>query len=111
MKLNEAIRKMETRCNSKVKTLEDNHICSIQQTNELRRNMKSLKDEVTLINAKLTTGVLGPYDPHHQYKCRGTFVGHQSEIWCLITCGDILITGSSDKTIKVWDNSSSFKCL
>ena len=47
---------------------------------------------------------------HHQYKCRGTYVGHQSEIWCLITCGDILITGSSDKTIKVWDNSSSFKC-
>ena len=73
---------------------------SIQQINELRPNMKSLNNEVTLINAKLTSGVLGPHDFHHQYKCRGTFLGHQSEIWCLITCGDILITGSTDKTSK-----------
>ena len=92
---------MESRYSSKVKSLEDELMGSIHQMNELRRNMKNLNDEVTLINAKLTTGVLGPYDPHHQYKCRGTFVGHQSDIWCLITCGDILITGSSDKTIKV----------
>ena len=109
-KLTDIVKRLEARSSNKLKTLEENYFGSIQQINDLRRNMKTLNDEVALINARLSTGDLGPYDPQHQYKCRGTFVGHQAEIWCLITCGDILITGSSDKTIKVI-NLFSFKNL
>ena len=112
-KLTDIVKRLEARSSNKLKTLEENYFGSIQQINDLRRNMKTLNDEVALINARLSTGDLGPYDPQHQYKCRGTFVGHQAEIWCLITCGDILITGSSDKTIKVWNslNCWSFSYL
>lgn len=43
------------------------------------------------------------YDPQQIFKCKGTFVGHQGPVWCLCvySMGDLLFSGSSDKTIKV----------
>lgn len=43
------------------------------------------------------------YDPQQIFKCKGTFVGHQGPVWCLCvySTGDLLFSGSSDKTIKV----------
>lgn len=43
------------------------------------------------------------YDPQQIFKCKGTFVGHQGPVWCLCvySIGDLLFSGSSDKTIKV----------
>ncbi|KAL7979038.1 hypothetical protein Chor_015062 [Crotalus horridus] len=42
------------------------------------------------------------YDPQQIFKCKGTFVGHQGPVWCLCvySIGDLLFSGSSDKTIK-----------
>ncbi|KAB0401450.1 hypothetical protein E2I00_009234, partial [Balaenoptera physalus] len=46
------------------------------------------------------------------FKCKGTFVGHQGPVWCLCvySMGDLLFSGSSDKTIKVWDTCTTYKC-
>ncbi|KAF3846949.1 hypothetical protein F7725_004027, partial [Dissostichus mawsoni] len=46
------------------------------------------------------------------FKCKGTFVGHQGPVWCLCvySVGDLLFSGSSDKTIKVWDTCTTYKC-
>lgn len=43
------------------------------------------------------------YDPQQIFKCKGTFVGHQGPVWCLCvySTGDLLFSGSSDKSIKV----------
>lgn len=50
------------------------------------------------------------YDPQQIFKCKGTFVGHQGPVWCLCvySTGDLLFSGSSDKSIKVSDNSIHF---
>ncbi|KAK2571765.1 E3 ubiquitin-protein ligase TRAF7 [Acropora cervicornis] len=45
------------------------------------------------------------------FKCKGTFVGHQGPVWTLCTNGDWLFSGSSDKTIKVWDTLTTYKCV
>ncbi|CAB1350395.1 unnamed protein product [Coregonus sp. 'balchen'] len=52
------------------------------------------------------------YDPQQIFKCKGTFVGHQGPVWCLCvySTGDLLFSGSSDKTIKVWDTCTTYKC-
>ena len=46
------------------------------------------------------------------FKCKGTFVGHQGPVWALAVYGDILFSGSSDESIKVWEtrSHSGFKC-
>lgn len=43
----------------------------------------------------------------HTFKCIGTFVGHQGPVWALAVHGDLLFSGSSDETIKVWDTRTS----
>uniref|UniRef100_A0A8C9SX86 TNF receptor-associated factor 7 n=1 Tax=Scleropages formosus TaxID=113540 RepID=A0A8C9SX86_SCLFO len=72
----------------------------------------SLADELSHINARLNMGILGSYDPQQIFKCKGTFVGHQGPVWCLCvySTGDLLFSGSSDKTIKVWDTCTTYKC-
>ncbi len=30
-------------------------------------------------------------------------------IWCLLVLGDLVFTGSADKTIKVWDIENQFR--
>eukprot|EP01102_Stenamoeba_stenopodia_P003125 TRINITY_DN13058_c0_g1_i1.p1 TRINITY_DN13058_c0_g1~~TRINITY_DN13058_c0_g1_i1.p1 ORF type:complete len:617 (+),score=88.99 TRINITY_DN13058_c0_g1_i1:171-2021(+) len=55
--------------------------------------------------------------PHHgtiirssDLSCTGTFQGHTGPIWCLaILDGGLLISGSSDTTLKTWD-LNTFKC-
>lgn len=34
-------------------------------------------------------------------RCNGTFTGHSDTVWCLYALDDILLSGSSDKTVKV----------
>uniref|UniRef100_A0A8C1SAH2 TNF receptor-associated factor 7 n=2 Tax=Cyprinus carpio TaxID=7962 RepID=A0A8C1SAH2_CYPCA len=71
-----------------------------------------LQDELSHINARLNMGILGSYDPQQIFKCKGTFVGHQGPVWCLCvySTGDLLFSGSSDKSIKVWDTCTTYKC-
>ena len=59
-----------------------------------------------------TSRLSAAYDPQQIFKCKGTFVGHQGPVWCLCvySMGDLLFSGSSDKTIKVWDTCTTYKC-
>ena len=44
-------------------------------------------------------------------RCNGTFTGHNDTVWCLYALHDVLLSGSSDKTVKVgclWSIFSSF---
>jgi WD40 repeat protein len=34
-------------------------------------------------------------------RCNGTFTGHSDTVWCLYALDDVLLSGSSDKTLKV----------
>ncbi|CAM2717067.1 unnamed protein product [Rotaria socialis] len=36
-------------------------------------------------------------------RCNGTFTGHSDTVWCLYALDDVLLSGSSDKTVKVWN--------
>ncbi|XP_022101876.1 E3 ubiquitin-protein ligase TRAF7-like isoform X2 [Acanthaster planci] len=75
-----------------------------------RRSYSMLNSELSMINARLNSGAAGVYDPQQVFKCKGTFVGHQGPVWCLCVYGDYLFSGSSDKTIKVWDTCTSYTC-
>uniref|UniRef100_A0A1I8HIW0 TRAF-type domain-containing protein n=1 Tax=Macrostomum lignano TaxID=282301 RepID=A0A1I8HIW0_9PLAT len=45
------------------------------------------------------------------FKCLGTFVGHRGPIWCLLGGGDYLYSASGDKSVKMWQVSSSNELL
>lgn len=34
-------------------------------------------------------------------RCNGTFTGHSDTVWCLYALDDVLLSGSSDKTVRV----------
>ncbi len=44
-------------------------------------------------------------------KCIRTLKGHTSVIYCLEMCGDILLSGSVDKSIKCWSLTPKGTCL
>ncbi|XP_043567140.1 E3 ubiquitin-protein ligase TRAF7 isoform X3 [Chiloscyllium punctatum] len=92
--------------------LDENQSKLSEDLMEFRRDASMLSDELSHINARLNMGILGSYDPQQIFKCKGTFVGHQGPVWCLCvhSTGDLLFSGSSDKTIKVWDTCTTYKC-
>ncbi|CAF87423.1 unnamed protein product, partial [Tetraodon nigroviridis] len=86
--------------------LDENQSKLSEDLMEFRRDASMLNVsfyELSHINARLNMGILGSYDPQQIFKCKGTFVGHQGPVWCLCvySTGDLLFSGSSDKTIKV----------
>jgi E3 ubiquitin-protein ligase TRAF7 len=44
------------------------------------------------------------------FRCKGTYLGHEGPVWALAVYNDLLFSGSSDTTIKVWETSSAFSC-
>ncbi|KAF2984150.1 hypothetical protein EK904_007639 [Melospiza melodia maxima] len=104
-KLSEKIDQLEKNLELKFDVLDENQSKLSEDLMEFRRDASMLNDELSHINARLNMGILGSYDPQQIFKCKGTFVGHQGPVWCLCvySIGDLLFSGSSDKTIKVWD--------
>lgn len=95
-------------------------LCFLEQKNaELKdhiydneRACQMLSSEISEMNMRMSTGGQGgAFDPQQIFKCKGTFVGHNGPVWCMLVHGDYLFSGSSDKTIKVWDTSTNYKCL
>ncbi|CAH1794412.1 unnamed protein product [Owenia fusiformis] len=87
-----------------------------QITSELvdnRRDIEIIHDELNHLGGRLNMSLqmAGAFDPQQIFKCRGTFVGHQGPVWCLCVHGDFLLSGSSDKTVKVWDTTTNYKCI
>ncbi|NWT59496.1 TRAF7 ligase, partial [Erythrocercus mccallii] len=102
-KLSEKIDQLEKNLELKFDVLDENQSKLSEDLMEFRRDASMLNDELSHINARLNMGILGSYDPQQIFKCKGTFVGHQGPVWCLCvySIGDLLFSGSSDKTIKV----------
>ncbi|XP_064872857.1 E3 ubiquitin-protein ligase TRAF7-like, partial [Oncorhynchus nerka] len=102
-KLSEKLDQLEKNLELKFDVLDENQSKLSEDLMEFRRDASMLNDELSHINARLNMGILGSYDPQQIFKCKGTFVGHQGPVWCLCvySTGDLLFSGSSDKTIKV----------
>lgn len=66
--------------------------------------MQSLRRIVDLddVEPQTTSGL-------HLLKCMGTIAGHNGPVWALAVMNNILISASSDTTIKLWD-LQTFKC-
>uniref|UniRef100_A0A8C6RPF0 TNF receptor-associated factor 7 n=1 Tax=Nannospalax galili TaxID=1026970 RepID=A0A8C6RPF0_NANGA len=116
-KLSEKIDQLEKSLELKFDVLDENQRKLSEDLMEFQRDASMLNDELSHINACLNMGILGSYDPQQIFKCKGTFVGHQGPVWCLClfhersdTMGDLLFSGSSHKTIKVWDTCTTYKC-
>jgi hypothetical protein len=43
-------------------------------------------------------------------RCNGTFTGHSDTVWCLYALDDVLLSGSSDKTVKVRQKEDEILC-
>uniref|UniRef100_A0A671M001 E3 ubiquitin-protein ligase TRAF7 n=1 Tax=Sinocyclocheilus anshuiensis TaxID=1608454 RepID=A0A671M001_9TELE len=111
-KLSEKLDQLEKNLELKFDVLDENQSKLSEDLMEFRRDASMLNDELSHINARLNMGILGSYDPQQIFKCKGTFVGHQGPVWCLCvySTGDLLFSGSSDKSIKVWDTCTTYKC-
>lgn len=73
--------------------------------------MSLLSNQLNDLTAKFNAGVLATDEPHGKiFKIKGTFVGHQGQVWCLAMTGDVLFSGGGDADIKCWDTTQTFRC-
>uniref|UniRef100_A0A2I3HI57 E3 ubiquitin-protein ligase TRAF7 n=1 Tax=Nomascus leucogenys TaxID=61853 RepID=A0A2I3HI57_NOMLE len=100
-KLSEKIDQLEKSLELKFDVLDENQ-------SKLSEDLMEFRRDASMLNVSGR----GSYDPQQIFKCKGTFVGHQGPVWCLCvySMGDLLFSGSSDKTIKVWDTCTTYKC-
>ena len=40
---------------------------------------------------------------NHQHVLKGRLVGHRGGVWCMAAFGDIMVSGSTDREIRVWN--------
>lgn len=109
-KLSERLENLEKSAEMKLELIERTQNNLLSEVVENRKERALLMDELANIQNQLN-GRNGVYDPQQMFKCRGTFVGHQGPVWCLTEYGDFLFSGSSDKTIKVWDTGNNYRCI
>ncbi|XP_019615589.1 PREDICTED: E3 ubiquitin-protein ligase TRAF7-like isoform X1 [Branchiostoma belcheri] len=111
-RLSEKIDALEKSVEVKLDVLDESCNKLQDEVMESRRDcaLINVSDELSHINARLNTGVVGTLDPQQIFRCKGTYVGHQGPVWTLCVHGDLLFSGSSDKTIKVWDTCTNYKC-
>uniref|UniRef100_A0AAU6MX40 Tumor necrosis factor receptor-related factor 7 n=1 Tax=Argopecten irradians TaxID=31199 RepID=A0AAU6MX40_ARGIR len=112
-KLAERLENMEKQTEDRVEHLEHRLGDVVEELVSVKRDNTLLQDDLEQVKNVLSSRSLpyAPYDPLQMFKCRGTFVGHQGPVWCLCVNNDFLFSGSSDKTIKVWDTGNNYKCL
>uniref|UniRef100_A0A8C3A0J3 E3 ubiquitin-protein ligase TRAF7 n=1 Tax=Cyclopterus lumpus TaxID=8103 RepID=A0A8C3A0J3_CYCLU len=106
-KLSEKLDQLEKNLELKFDVLDENQSKLSEDLMEFRRDASMLN-----VSSFPSLCLCVAYDPQQIFKCKGTFVGHQGPVWCLCvySTGDLLFSGSSDKTIKVWDTCTTYKC-
>ena len=62
------------------------------------------------LTSRFNSGAISPFEPSKIFKVKGTFVGHQGQVWCLTVAGDMLFSGAGDAEIKCWDTASNYCC-
>lgn len=77
---------------------------------ELRNDITLLSNQLNDLTARFNSGIIGNYEPQKIFKVKGTFVGHQGQVWCLAVAGDILFSGAGDAEIKCWDTAQNYRC-
>ena len=111
-KLTDRVADIECIFQERLGALEQHVIHLSEEMGENNGDIIDLNKQVSRVQGQLgiDPGSQRPGIP--MFKCKGTFVGHQGPVWALAVYGDLLFTGSSDETIKVWEtrSSSGFKC-
>lgn len=107
--LSEKVEYLEKSSVGKIGQLDDRQMKLQKDVNDARHGVDFVMNELQHVQVQL--GVAGTMDLQHIYKCKGTFVGHSGPVWALCVIGNLLFSGSSDNTIKVWDAGIGFKCV
>ena len=77
----------------------------------MRSEVSLLSSQLNDLTAKFNAGILATHEPQGKiFKVKGTFVGHQGQVWCLAMTGDVLFSGGGDADIKCWDTTQTFRC-
>eukprot|EP00117_Sycon_ciliatum_P040688 scpid31882/ scgid29858/ E3 ubiquitin-protein ligase TRAF7; RING finger and WD repeat-containing protein 1; RING finger protein 119; TNF receptor-associated factor 7 len=117
------LRTMLANVSDRLNMLEKNYEFRMERLDEaqakLQREVTDYKSHTNILSNEVSTiasrtGMARDVQP---FKCVGTFVGHEGPVWSLCTSGDLLYSGSSDNSIKVWgpvptvwDPNSSYRC-
>lgn len=110
VKMTERMDRVEKTVDIRLDFLDEGHTKLSSEIVETRKVMSKLKDDISDVEVRLWGA--GSFDIYPLFKCRGTFVGHQGPVWALcVSNGEWLYSGSSDKTIKVWDTQSTYNCV
>lgn len=111
VKLSAKVERMEGMLLERIDHLDTNFDRFRGGLQDLARTGEQNSRELSSIQAKLgLVDDISVISQSHTFKCQGTFVGHQGPVWALAAHGDLLFSGSSDETIKVWDTARSFTC-
>ncbi|XP_020916400.1 E3 ubiquitin-protein ligase TRAF7 isoform X2 [Exaiptasia diaphana] len=109
LKLTERVDRMEKTVDIRIDLLDESQTKLSSDLSESRQSIATIESDLSSIEARLW-GV-GTFDVQPLFKCKGTFVGHTGPVWALCVYGDLLFSGSSDKSIKVWDTLTTYKCV
>ncbi|XP_019850390.1 PREDICTED: E3 ubiquitin-protein ligase TRAF7-like [Amphimedon queenslandica] len=107
--LSDKIDHLEKGAVGKIEQLDERQVKLSKDVSDARNAVDFVMNELQHVQVQL--GVAGTMDLQHIFKCKGTFVGHSGPVWALCVINDLLFSGSSDNTIKVWDAAIGFKCI
>jgi E3 ubiquitin-protein ligase TRAF7 len=107
--LSEKVEYLEKSSMKKIDVLDERQIKMSKDMSDARNAVDFVMTELQHVQVQL--GVAGTMDLQHIFKCKGTFVGHNGPVWALCIINELLFSGSSDNTIKVWDTGIGFKCI
>ena len=90
-------------------------IRKIEQISPDDRTLKILEKLVALYKEKVkikNPEAIESQRKYENFECLKTFTGHKEIVWCVVESqdGKTIISGSGDKTIKIWDKETG-KCL
>ncbi|XP_001640067.2 E3 ubiquitin-protein ligase TRAF7 [Nematostella vectensis] len=109
VKLTERVDRMEKTVDIRIDLLDESQTKLSSDLLDSREIVTTLQNDLSTVESRLW-GV-GTFDIQPLFKCKGTFVGHTGPVWALCVHGELLFSGSSDKTIKVWDTLTTYKCV
>ena len=109
VQLSDRVTRVEQICQDRFEALEVQVAELSDQGHDQTESVADLVSEMAAMQSDLQLD--GGTIARRRFKCKGTFVGHQGPIWALAVHGDLLFTGSSDETIKVWElQGPNFSC-